>query len=219
MAGIAGGKFLQLYYPTDPVMSEIYPKLSFEPPYKLIKSSPSGMDEIAIAARDVMNNLMQLKVGEISDGTVGFLGATTKFFNNKELYDMIANLQKSSASLASLMGRADTSNVISNLAATSGKLNQTSEELLQFVDNLNGELKAMQLPTYIDKIYTRYDQTMNNTNKSISNITYRMENMVFGLNETFEELRQTNRQLQKSLRELSTNPGQLLLSEPAPKDK
>jgi ABC-type transporter Mla subunit MlaD len=81
MAGIAGGKFLQLFIPTDPQMFEMNPKITFKPPYTLIKSAPSGIEEITLAARDVMTNIMKLQFAEISKGTINFLDATTKFFS------------------------------------------------------------------------------------------------------------------------------------------
>ncbi len=61
LAGIAGAKFLQLHYPSDIEMMEINPKIAFEAPHSVIKSAPSGFDEIEIAARSVMNELMKSK--------------------------------------------------------------------------------------------------------------------------------------------------------------
>lgn len=219
LSGIAGGKFLQLFYTSDPVMMASHPNLSFKPKYTYIKSAPSGIEEIQIAMRDVVNNLMKLQVGEISKGTVEFLNASTQFFSNEDLYKMISELSESSKRLHAIMNRADTSNIISNLAGTSYKLNQTSEELKLFAENLNAEITRMNLPEYISKMYEKYDTTMYNTNKSIGTITYRMESLLFGLNETFEEIRVTNRNLQKTLRTLNDNPSQIFLTEPPPQDK
>lgn len=219
MAGIAGGKFLQLFVPSDPQMAVLNPKINFTPPYPLIKSAPSGIEEITIAMRDVMNNLMRLKVHEISEGTIDFLSASTNFFNDAELHKLVEDLALSSSRLKSILSKADTSRIISNIAETSQRLNETANELKNFADNLNLELANMQLPSYIDRIYAKYDSTMNNTNKSVSILTYRMESMLFGLNETFEELRNTNRSLQKSLRSFTDNPSQIFLSEPPPPEK
>ncbi len=219
MAGIAGGKFLQLFIPSDPQMFEMHPKINFKPPYTLIKSAPSGIEEITLAARDVMNNIMKLQFAEISKGTINFLDATTKFFTSPELNKIVEELSQSSERLNAVLAKADTSNIISNLSYTSYKLNETVNELKNFSSMLNTELEKMQLPYYVSKIYEKYDSTMVNTNRSISTITYRMQTILFGLNETFEELRQTNRALQRSLRAVTDNPSQIFLSEPPPPEK
>ncbi len=219
MAGIAGGKFLQLFIPTDPQMFEMNPKITFKPPYTLIKSAPSGIEEITLAARDVMNNIMKLQFAEISKGTINFLDATTKFFTSPELNKIVEELAQSSEKLNAVLTKADTSSVISNLTYTSYKLNETVNELKNFSMMLNSEFEKMQLPYYVSKIYEKYDSTMVNTNRSISTITYRMQTILFGLNETFEELRQTNRALQRSLRAITDNPSQIFLSEPPPPEK
>ncbi len=219
MAGIAGGKFLQLFIPSDPQMFDMHPKINFNPPYTLIKSAPSGIEEITLAARDVMNNIMKLQFAEISKGTINFLDATTKFFTSPELNKIVEELAQSSERLNAVLAQADTSNIITNLSYSSYELNETVNELKHFSTMLNTELEKMQLPYYVSRIYEKYDSTMVNTNRSISTITYRMQTILFGLNETFEELRQTNRALQRSLRAITDNPSQIFLSEPPPPEK
>jgi len=219
MAGIAGGEFLQLFIPSDPQMLDMHPKINFNPPYTLIKSAPSGIEEITLAARDVMNNIMKLQFAEISKGTINFLDATTKFFTSPELNKIVEELAQSSERLNAVLAQADTSNIITNLSYSSYKLNETVNELKHFSTMLNTELEKMQLPYYVSRIYEKYDSTMVNTNRSISTITYRMQTILFGLNETFEELRQTNRALQRSLRAITDNPSQIFLSEPPPPEK
>ncbi|HOK15466.1 MAG TPA: MlaD family protein, partial [Candidatus Kapabacteria bacterium] len=173
MAGIAGGKFLQLFIPSDPQMFDMHPKINFNPPYTLIKSAPSGIEEITLAARDVMNNIMKLQFAEISKGTINFLDATTKFFTSPELNKIVEELAQSSERLNAVLAQADTSNIITNLSYSSYKLNETVNELKHFSTMLNTELEKMQLPYYVSRIYEKYDSTMVNTNRSISTITYR----------------------------------------------
>lgn len=219
LAGIAGGKFLQLYTPTDSSMLSMHPAIDFVPEYTYIKSAPSGIDEITIALREVMDNLMRLKVTEISNSTLGFLESSTRFFNDPNLQKIVIDLASSSQRLSNILTKADTAKIISNIAASSAKLNETADELKAFAFNLSTELNNMQLPAVVNKMYAKYDTTMINTNKSISLITYRMESILFGLNETFEELRNTNRALQRSLRAVSDNPSQIFLSDPPPPEK
>jgi phospholipid/cholesterol/gamma-HCH transport system substrate-binding protein len=58
LAGLAGGKFLELHYPENPEMALLHPPLNFRKPYPVINSAPSSLAEISIAAQKVMNNLL-----------------------------------------------------------------------------------------------------------------------------------------------------------------
>ena len=146
MAGIAGGKFLQLYYPIDETMLKSHPDLSFKPPYKLIMSSPSGIDEIELAAREVLSRFSDLNVEEISDGTIKFLDASTKFFNNKRLYQIVSELEQSSERLNRILAKADESNIINNVSGASIRLFQTADSLKIFATKLNRYALSWQAP-------------------------------------------------------------------------
>ena len=219
ISGIAGGKFLQLHYPTDKKSLTLFPELHFIPQYKLIKSSPSGIEEIEIAMREVISNLKQLQVREISDGTIEFLNVTSKFFNNHELYDIITNLEASSRNLNNILLHADSTKFIANVEKTGEMLFQTSQQLKNFSDNLNAEVKGMHLPEKVDKAITIYDSAVFNTRKEINTIAYRTETILFGINEALEDLKITNKQFRKAVRSMTDNPSQLLFAEPAPKEK
>ena len=218
MAGIAGGKFLQLSYP-KPEMAEIYPKINFNPPYKYIKSSPSGLEEMTIAAQQVMNNLMELDVKNISNGTIEFLLNTNKLLSNKALFRIIQNLSQSSQRLNSILVDVQNSPVLENTAQTSNVLFITSTKLQDLVDSLNKQVVNMNLPTYIHKFYTRYDSVMINTNKVISNLGYRSESSLLTLQESLDEFKRTNRELQKTLRAFSDDPSSIFLTMPPPIEK
>lgn len=219
MSGLAGGKFLQLYYPTDPKIKLIYPTLSFEPKYTMIKSSPSGIEEFESAARDVMNNLLKLQVSEISQGTVDFLNSSTKFFDSESLYNIIYGIDSATCTLNNILKRADTVDIINNLSQTSKLLTQSAENLRQFSVNLNDKLSKIEIQGRIDHAISVFDSLMFNTQKVVDMLGYRTETALYGLNEAIEEVKSTNRQMKKSLRSLTDNPGQMLFSEPPKAEK
>ncbi|MCK5742180.1 MAG: MCE family protein [Chlorobi bacterium] len=219
LSGIAGGKFLQLFYPTNIDMADMYPIPEFKPEHYYIRSSPSGIDEIEIAAREVMDNLRQLKINEISEGTISFLQTSTKFFNNEELYSIISNLKNASKNIDNLLKQADSSSVLLNIEKTSSTLLATSAKLDKFAKNLNLQIEDMNLKNTIDKAYAQYDSTVTDTRKVINSIGFRTETILFSLNEALEELKRTNKQLRKSLQAVSDNPSQVFFSEPPPKEK
>ncbi|MFP4370505.1 MAG: MlaD family protein [Candidatus Kapaibacterium sp.] len=219
LAGIAGGKFLQLFYPIDEDLANMYPKLSFKPPYPVVRSAPSGIEEITIAAREVMNNLMELEVKDISKETVGMLSASRKFFESDSLYSILHNLKNSGKRLNNILTQADTSNIIDNLAYSGDRVRIASDNLVMLTDTLNRQIENMQLDRLASKVYNEYDTTMAHTNRVIGVVGYRMENLIFSLTETFEEIRETNKELQRSLRAISDNPTQVFFSEPPKKKK
>ena len=219
LSGIAGGKFLQLFYPTNPDMIDMYPRPEFKSEYYYIRSSPSGIDEIEIAAREVMENLRRLRVHDISEETINFLKTSSKFFNNKELYTIITNLKNASKNIDNLLKQADSSSVFLNIEKTSSTLLATSAKLDKFAKNLNLQIEDMNLKNTVDKAYAQYDSTITDTRKVINSIGFRTETILFSLNEALEELKRTNKQLRKSLRAVSDNPSQVFFSEPPPKEK
>ncbi len=219
MAGISGGKFLQIYYPNDPVIGNMNPQFIFEPKYKYIKSTPSGIQEIELALREAMNNLMKIKTGEISDATISFLESTTQFFSNEKLYGIIAELQNSSITLSKVLSRADSSNIINNLSATTAQLKNTVDVLKVFSEDLNQKLNDLQLKKHTDNTFSLIDTTIIDARKIINNIGYRSENMMYSINEIIEDLKSTNKSLQKSIKALNTSPSQIFLSEPPPEEK
>ncbi len=218
MSGIAGGKFLQLHFPSQDMAAK-HPVLNFKPQYPLIKSSPSSLEEISLAAQKVFNNLMDLQVGQISTESLRFLSTTTSFFQSDTLKRILVNLMDATNRLDGILAQADTSSVIRNLENTSMGLYQSSLELLASSQNLNNQIENMKLPYYMEKAYSQYDSTMHNTNRLMNNVGYRAESALLNLNETFEGLKKTNKALQNSLNAISDNPSAVFFSNPPAKEK
>jgi len=214
LAGISGGKFLQLSYPESKDLLKIYPKLTFEPPFEVIKSSPSGIQEIEIAAREVMNNLRTLQISEISQETLRLLESASYFFENQKLYDIIKNINEASMKLDRILYQADTSKFIVNIENSSERLLETTEKLYKFSEILNTEIKAMNLSNKTDTTFALIDSTIIDTRKSINKFSYRIEDILLTLNETLHQLQSTNRQLKKTLKAYTNYPGLLLFAEP-----
>ncbi len=219
LSGFAGGRFLQLYYPESGEMLDKYPHLNFKPELPLILSAPSGLEEIEIAMKEVMNDMRHFEFGAISEDTKQFLQASTKLFSSDSIYVIMYNLKEATSRLNNLLAAADTSSIIKNLEMTSHNLLNTSQELSTFSENLNKELYAMDLPGKVANIIDIYDSTMSNTNLVISNVGIRSETLLFGLHKSLEEIKATNRLLRKAARDLTDSPGQLLLSKPPKEEK
>lgn len=228
ISGIAGGKFLQLHYTDNPVSMRSHPKVNFPLPpriTKYIKSAPSDIEEIQIAANEVISNLKTLEIGTISDKTIEFLSTSTnfldtatKFMSNKELYATITNLKQSSENLRNFMEQADNSTFIADVNATGSRLLESSKKLEQFTVTLNRQIDSMQLANYVDKTYSKYDSLMNNLASSISLLTYRTENVLLEINDIFSEIKTTNKEIRKSVNIMSEETNKVLSKPPKKKD-
>ncbi len=219
-AGIAGGKFLQLHFPQERAFYAIHPKIQgFTPPYKVIPSAPSGFDEIEIAAKDIMNNLMQFKAGDISDAAAEFFKTYSSFIENKELKEFITNMAVSSSHFANIAAKADSSSIINNLTLTSVKLLETTDRLKLFTELLNDKIKEIQIQSKIDQAFIKYDSLIFDIRAIVKNAGFQSGSVMLTLNETLEQFKSTNRELRKSLRAISDNPSQIFLSEPPEKEK
>ncbi|MBX3043195.1 MAG: MCE family protein [Candidatus Kapabacteria bacterium] len=219
MAGIAGGKFLQLHYPSNPDMANRYPNIgSIDPPYRLIRSAPSGIEEITIAAEAVMNNLMALNVFELNKKTMEFLDVSTDFFKKKELHDILVNLEASSSHLNSVLEKADSSLAIENITETTLIFKKSAMRIEDMIAELNSQIEQMQLNKHMDKIYSKYDSSMTQTTNVIANMGFRAESSIYSFQELMDELIRTNKDLRNTLRAFTDNPSTMFLSLPPPKE-
>ncbi len=219
LAGIAGGKFLQLSYPSSKEALNVHPKITFKPPYPVILSSPSGIEEIEIATREIINNLRKLDVEGISSGSVDFLKEATRFFKDQRLYEILDEIKKSAVKLNGLLTAADTSRILRNLTLSSDKLKSVSAKLDKFSDKLLAEIDSLKTSERLDKALAEYDSTLSAARLAISSLSYRAEQVMFTVNRTLEDLRSTNKRFKKTLRTLTENPSGLIFSEPPPEEK
>lgn len=228
ISGLAGGKFLQLHYTDNTVAMRMYPKINFPLPErvsKYIKSAPSDIEEIQIAANEVISNLKTLEIGVISDKTIeflststNFLDSATRFMSNKELYTTISNLNDASANLRNFMEQTKNSTFITDMNATGNRLLETANKLEQFTLAINKQLDSMQLANFVNKSYNKYDSLMNKLANSISVLTFRTESVLLDINGIFSEIKSTNKEIRKSINVISEETNRVLSKPPKKKD-
>lgn len=218
-AGIAGGKFLQLHFPSQPEAYYMHPKLRFQVPFTVIPSAPSGFEEIEVAARAVVDNLMQFQAGEISRGAVAFFDATAKFFENEEMYNMVTELKAASMRLNSIMASLDTSKIISNFEYSSEQIVNAANNLNYMTHSLNAKIDNIDIDGTLAHALASYDSLLVNIQLTVGSLGYQSSAVLVGLNETIENIKRTNKDLRKSLRSLTDNPSQIFLTEPPPPEK
>ncbi len=218
LMGISGRKFLQLHFPSDRKIAQMYPELTFKPEFKYIKSSPSGLEEIEIAMREVIYNFKQIEMSRISDEIIEFLSSTSTFFKNPDIYSTIENLRNTSLHIKNLVENADTTNILEYLAKSSRNVLQITSDLQEFTKELNRQVASMKLDEKADKILAGYDSTMWQVRNTINNLNYRTEIAIINFNDALQKLNETNTQLKRTLNTIKESPN-LILSEPPPPER
>ncbi len=217
MAGLAGGKFLQLYEVKNK-KSQNNIVINFTAKYPVIHSATSSIGEITLAANQIVSDISKISWHNISSELEETLYGTNKFLNNKELYLIISDLHKSTKILAEVLEKFNTSPVLSDAKITVESLKKSAENLTLLTENLNKELEEAKISEKIDKIYNGYDTTVKNINLSVKNISNKAEFSLMGVNYLLQDISITNKNLKKTLRMINDSP-YILLTEPPEEDK
>ncbi len=218
LAGIAGGKFLQLHYPSNKELADNHPKTDFDSPYPLILSAPSGLEEIEIAMREVMNNFMQINTGEISESVTDFFRESTYFLSNKAIYQTIDNLNRSTKTLASILHKADTIPVLDNITSVTQQLIASATQINTFTQKLNSKIDAIKISDHLEHTFAALDSTIYASERVVNGLGGQSDMMIQEFHYTLNEIRETNKYLQKAIRAISENPSAIFLSEPPAKE-
>ncbi|MGB9771098.1 MAG: MlaD family protein [Candidatus Kapaibacteriota bacterium] len=218
LSGLTGGRFLQLFYSNDPYELNWYPRITFQPPYTYIKSAPSGIETLEASVREVVNRLMEFRFKDVSTSAVNFLDKAAEFVSNEELLQTIQNLQETTLHLKNLAGRLDTTRIIYELELASENINKITKKLENFADSLQKEIENAKFSERVDKTFTNVDSLVNYGNTLIYSFGTKAEMITYSLNDLLSGLKRSNSLLQKLIREYTQNPGQLLFSEPPPKE-
>jgi len=219
LSGLTGGRFLQLFYTNDPYILEWHPKLTFTPPFTLIKSAPSGIETLEAGVREAVNRLMEFQFREVSEKIIHFLSNASDFLTNEELLNTIQNLQQTTQHLSSFASKIDTSNFIVELEVASHNIVKITQKLEMFADSLQKEVNDAKVAARIDSTFKRADSLINVGTNFVYTFGTKAELLTFTINDLINGLKRSNAMIQKLIREYTLNPGQLLLSEPPPKDE
>jgi phospholipid/cholesterol/gamma-HCH transport system substrate-binding protein len=216
MAGLAGGKFLQLYAGTNNVVNNF--DLNFKTPHKVLNSAPSSLDELAITAGSIITELNKFKWQQVSDELVGTLEGTNRLVNHKDLALILTDLRATTISLNNLVDAFSASNIIDNLAMTTNSFANSALEIQTFSTNLNTKLNELDIPTYLNKYYSAVDSSLTSVNKAVDNISNNFQSSLLGANVLLDDLTKTNKSLKKTLNLINDSP-YLFLTNPPPAEE
>ncbi len=222
IAGIAGGKFLQLFYPESEKAAALYPRINFPPPYPVILSTASGIEKIEIALTDIVNNIRAVDLEGMSTEATGVLRSVSSFFSDPKMQAILRNFEKSSYTANEILGQIQDARYLENINLATDHAAQTALMLQETMAELRAEvdsLKRVNIPYKVDRAFARYDTLAQTAGTLINTLGYRVDNTMFSVGEAVEQFKSTNKQLQKTLRKISDNPSQSILVEPAPPEE
>jgi len=226
MAGIAGGKFVLLYYPKNKKEIYMYPRITFKPEFPVIKSSPSEFEEITLASRNIINELTQVKYLEIAKRIYEMVDTVTilvrnanQLAQNENIYITLENLEKTTYSLNHILAKVDSLQLYRNLDKTSANLLTASAKINTISDNINNQIYEMKLPFFMANLTNKLDSTALTINNSVKSIQYQSINTINGISELIESLKATNSELRRSLSAFTEQPTHTLFSNPPKKEK
>lgn len=214
-SGLTGGKFLQLFYTTDSTILNWHPELTFQPPFQVIPSAPSGIETLEAGLRQTLEKVTEFQFGEVSTQIVASLKSAKNFLENEELWSIIQNLKYTTERLKSIAEKADTSNLINIFEESAYYLKRLTYKLEMFADSLNFELRNAKISYKIDSAFNQADSVITFAKK----LGKHAELSLYSLDELLQNLKTTNLLIQNLIREYSQNPGMLLFSEPPPLEK
>lgn len=217
-SGIAGGKFLQIFKP-DAGQNLPILKLGFTPPHQLIHSAPSGIDEIAIAAKQVIDNLMQVQFGKISNELIELIANFNTLLVDPNIRKSIENVEIATRNFSTFFNQLDTTKVIDNFINTSYNIANSADELLLTVKDLKNKVQKVEVGEFLDKVYYDYDTTMKQVNSTIRKISFRTDLLILSLNSLIEDIRKTNQELRNTLQTLQDDPSNIFLVKPPKEEK
>ncbi len=213
LASIAGGKFLQLFYPEH---TEHYPPLplSFEPPYPVIPSAPSDIETLEMALNEVINNLRLIDTKGISDGTKRFLNSIADFVDNPQLKMAIEDAAQVTAHLQQLLQQFDSTRVIAHIGQASQEMMRTTQKLAQTVTDLQQQIVRLQIDRKAQHIVARYDSVTYRLEQAIATLQQLSTITTEQLLDVTAEFEQASRTLRQTLQMLREDFGPMMLTEP-----
>ncbi len=219
MSSIAGGQFMQLFYPgDDPELLSLHPHISFEIPENrtYVKSAPSSLKELELAMTEVVNNLRLVDTRGISRDTRDALQSATGFLTSQHLHSLIAGLDSNTMLIHEMLQEVRSQHTISNIETVSENLVAMSDNLVAMSDVLKLQSDSLNVNKRLTHSFAKFDTLIDNTSKSVATVSIRGEQTLLNSIAILRELERTSRELRSSLDRMTRYPGGTFLTEDPP---
>jgi phospholipid/cholesterol/gamma-HCH transport system substrate-binding protein len=189
LTGITGLMFVNLNV-REPEDEKYFPKIDFASEHPIIPSKPSDIKRLFTSAEIIVENIKELDFKAISDKMQATVQAIQKFVESKELKNIMANTEATTARMKNLSGELDKlvaeGNVKKALTETLAALKSAQDVF----GTLNAELKATEFPKIGSKTRSlladmeattqKLKKTTENLERLSERLEYQPSDLIFG---------------------------------------
>jgi ABC-type transporter Mla subunit MlaD len=198
LSGITGLRYVEIDRQSGDAL-EKSPRLSFEPPYPLIPSTPSSFTAIQEALEDIYDKVMSVDLAGISADARATLQAADQVLRDERVHRTLTNLAEISDSAGKVAKNLDDMMADVKLGPVVRNLEETaSEARALFADLRTGET----------------GKQLRSTLAEVNDLAYASQQFVFGLQTTIDRLDRTVANLERLTGDLRDQPSRLLFSNP-----
>jgi len=200
LSGITGLRYVEIDRHSGDAL-ERAPKLSFEPSYPLIPSTPSQFKAIQEALEDVYGRVMSVDLSGISNDVRAMLQSADHLLRDERVQQVLANVSDITGSAHRVMANVDEMTNGVRLAPVVADLHQTSAEAKSLLVELRDGATGKELRGAL---------------RDIDNLARTSQSFVLELQVAIQRLNRTSENLQQLTDQIREQPSRLLFSSPPP---
>lgn len=200
LAGITGLRYVEIDRHSGDALDRS-PKLSFDPPYPLIPSTPSSFAAIQEALEDIYERVMSVDLAGISADARATLQAADQLLRDERIHRTLTNLAEISDSAGRVAKNLDEAMADVKLEPVVRELRQASSEARALFADLRDGQTGKQLRSTLTQV---------------NDLAYSSQQFVFSLQTTIDRLDRTVANLEQLTEDLRDQPSRLLFSNPPP---
>jgi phospholipid/cholesterol/gamma-HCH transport system substrate-binding protein len=200
LTGITGLRYVEINRHSGEALNR-FPALTFEPPYPVIRSTPSSFIAVQDALEDLYKRFSSIDFGGISGDIRSTLQAADVLLRDPNLQTMLANFQETSESTVRLS---------KNLERMTRKIDL--DPALENLTRATEEARALFADLRAGETGTQLRETL----RQVDRLALSAQHFVISLQQTTEQLDRTVDNLERVTEEVRLQPSRLLFSEPPP---
>jgi phospholipid/cholesterol/gamma-HCH transport system substrate-binding protein len=217
-AGITGMKYLEIDR-IDPGSPDRSPALDFRPPYPVILSVPSDLQEILASVEQVVANLKDLDLKGIGDRLKSSMDDLRSILAKdnwtqtiKNIQAMSTSLRTASRSIEEMLQKPGVENLLSDASRTVASLKELSSRLEQ-------DLNKLDLGNRVAVTTDKIDRFLGQATLSAEDLHFILSQQEGNIFQIMDNLRMASESLNNLAAALKANPAQTLFTAPAESEK
>lgn len=200
LSGITGLRYVEIDRHSGDALGRS-PKLSFEPRYPLILSTPSQFKAIQEALEDIYGRVMSVDLGGISEDVRTMLQGADRLLRDQRVQQILANMSEITGSARQVLANVDQMTAGVQLAPVVADLRQTNAEAKSLLVELRDGATGQQLRGAL---------------REVDGLARTTQSFVLDLQVMTDRLNRTSENLEQLTDLLRQQPSRLLFSSPPP---